>query len=153
MNVIGASVNEHIGFANPPTLEIYIDGFAGSEDFRYQEKKIGSRTLYFAELNGEVRFFAHDPQNEYGYGGRIFHIHMEDGTVRNIPGPWSSRAGVMSAHFRPVVDVTLIAGTRLAGHCTLEIAQEAVDKFLPDWALIEVDDGEKYWRPKHKEYI
>lgn len=153
MNVTGASVNEHIGYINKPTLQLYVQDQAANGDFVYRSRPFGRSTLYFAEFKGEVRFMSHDPNNEYGYGGTIFRIRMEDGTERDVRGPWSSRAGVMSPLFRPVVDVDLIGEYRTAGHVTLEVAQAAVDMFLPDWELIQEQDDEKIWRPKHKAFV
>jgi len=154
MKVLGASVNEHIGYANPPTLELVVDRVSSYDEFVYNTRPFGRSTLYFGVMDGEVHFFSHSPENEYGYGERKFKLTLADGTVRELKGPWSSRAGVMSPLFRPVVDVTLIwAGIKYAGHVTLELAQEAVDKFLPDWELIQEQDDEKIWRPKHKAFV
>ena len=103
MNIISARVNWHSEYDNSPTFEILVDKFPDRKDFRYKEKN----GIYYAELEGLVSFFYYrSPGN--GYGGQKFSIVMEDGTKKDLIGPWSSRSGaVNSIGFGPCLDVFL----------------------------------------------
>lgn len=50
-------------------------------------------TLYFCLEYG--RQFVHNPENQNGYGGRIFRLKLDDGSKVDIKGPWSSRPDVV----------------------------------------------------------
>lgn len=66
-------------------------------------------TFYWAECEGEVSFFAHNPRYEAGYGGSTFtlKVHGED-EPRKVKGPWSSRPSVaMRYGAPPCIDVSI----------------------------------------------
>lgn len=141
MKVLNARVNEMLGYANPPHLELLVDTLDG--EFVYRTIEIDRGTAYFAEADGHVRFMFHNPANENGYAGAVFHVTLEDGSTRDVKGPWSSNPGDMEKLFGiPSIDVSMTADpeafergyTFFAGHVTLELAQSAM-KFVPGWNL------------------
>lgn len=119
------------GYANQPSLRVLVDEVPKG-DLTFEGKKVNSHTLYFAEHDGYVEFYAHDPRDESGYGGRGFKLKVKDnGDEREVQlkGPWSSRAGVMNSHgFTPCLDVAITddegvwarGWTFIAGAITLE---------------------------------
>lgn len=157
MKVLAAKIHKLEGYANPPKLQILVDRLAHLEEFRFRAKDLGSgETAYLAELNGQVEFFLHNPRRETGFGGSVFHIVMEDGSKRDVKGPWSSRAGVMGPLFGLEL-VTVDATDRREdfdrgytfryANVTLEVAQEAMS-LLPGWTLVAEDhSGETWWEP------
>lgn len=90
MRIVSLSVDWHEQFANDPSLLVLVDKIPDHGGLRY---KVLDDRMYFAELGGYVNFFVHCPQQETGYGGRTFHVTLEDGSKRSIKGPWSSRSG------------------------------------------------------------
>lgn len=125
-------------YHNAPTLEMLVDEMP--KDFVYRTNGKG---LYYGEKDGLVSFYFHsgNPERQSGFGGSTFTLPMEDGTVKTLVGPWSSRAGVMNAHgFGPCLDVTLTddpdawerGWTMYAGHCTLAVALEAIQPAVMD---------------------
>jgi hypothetical protein len=90
MRILALKVDWHEKFANDPSLKVLVNKMPEREELRYlclEER------MYFAEKDGYVNFFVHQPRDETGYGGRTFNVTMLDGTKRSIKGPWSSRSG------------------------------------------------------------
>lgn len=145
MEVIGGRIREYPGYANPPTLIVQVDKVPEPDQFIYRKLDMGSYVLYFAEKDGEVRFYSHNLKNESGYGGSTFHLPMEDGSWAHIRGPWSSRAGVMRRFFEDCVDVEIhpIAGHKFYGHVTIAAAQDAIA--YTGLKLVLVDGAEPHW--------
>lgn len=141
MKILNARVNEMVGYANPPHLELLVDTL--DHEFTYRAKQTDHGTAYFAETEGHVRFFHHSPNNERGYGGYVFHITLTDGTTRNVRGPWSSNGEQMEKYFGIQTESVSITDdpavfergyTFRAGHITTELFQTAAP-FVPDWNL------------------
>jgi hypothetical protein len=99
VEIIKTIINMHEGYANPPSLELIVPEYPKAEDFIYSYMNVDYSTLYWAEHNGYVRFFAHNPHNEHGFGGSKFELKLTDGSTRIIKGPWSSRTEVLNRYF------------------------------------------------------
>lgn len=128
MKLINAKVDWRLGWANHPTLNIEVDKVPLHDTLVYQKEKTGAgNVLYWAEHEGYVSFMCHNFTNESGYGGRTFHVKLEDGTTDKVKGPWSSRSGAMNHYFPHSVEVTLTDadGGRYGASVTIEFAQEA----------------------------
>jgi len=144
---------EHKGYSNEHLairLEMTESGFdAIRERMRYQSYKIGSRTLYWAcdEESGFVEFFAHDPSDEVGYGGRIFKVTMQDGSKIEVKGPWSSRNSIMNLYFPHSIEVTITTGeySHYAGSILVEKAGLLIPgyKITTDLAQLVNDNGKE----------
>lgn len=133
MKILKAQINWMDGFGNLPFLEVLVDKIPEKEELRYEHR--GS--IYIAYKGGYASFLLGDPAKiGRGFGGATFHLPMLDGSVTTLVGPWSSRAAGVNYYFpeRCVVDVSITDDektfergyTFLAGHITLELAEEAI---------------------------
>ena len=152
MQPVSCSVEWYEKYANSARLEIGVDSIPDSNRLRYEQKGV----LYFAELEGYVSFYSYTAPGD-GYAGRAFPITMKDGTEKTLKGPWSSRAGVMSPVFRPVLDVVLqpednpYPNIRYGGHVALEFALEAIKLCEESIELVvEWEYGEYIFVPQRK---
>ena len=59
-----------------------------------------STVLYMSQDvdSGYSSFYADDPNNHQGFGGRDVKLPMYDGSVTTLKGPWSSNSAVMNEH-------------------------------------------------------
>lgn len=151
MKVLDAKIYKNERYINPPHLQILVDRIPKQEEMVFKTKKMGENTLYFAEKEGYVRFNTEVPSNREGYGGAIFKYTLEDGTIAEVKGPWSSNASFMAEHFIPSMDVSITDDpkafergyTFFAGHITIELAQTI--KLPKGW---EISNTHKYgWGP------
>lgn len=108
------------------------------DGFIYQKKVLNENSdLYWGtNKDGFVSFFCHDKNNEKGFCERIFTLNMEDNTIVNIRGPWSSRDGAMNKYFPHVMETT-------DGICLSSIliskVEEILEKYYPDKKVIRKD--------------
>jgi hypothetical protein len=82
-------------------------------------------TLYIGTFGDLVKFYAHDPNSETGFGGRTFTLRMRDESEVTIKGPWSSRASVINEYFPELRCSEIIlteegSRSRIAGYCARE---------------------------------
>jgi hypothetical protein len=147
MKLLKAEVDWMQGWANSPRLIVEVD--KTPVHLRYRKKEVGGETVYFAENEGFVAYFSHDPKNERGYGGREFDITLEDGSDVTIKGPWSSRCGVMnSLGFTPSVEVILVENdSRSSGAVTVEFAQQAI-ALINDPRITLVENNKREGEPR-----
>lgn len=144
--ILRVEVEKAIGYANRPTWTVYTDRQPEDRDFLpYTEYPVlrGTRMFIAYGTGGGafVRYLLHNPENEHGYGGRLFRLPVVGG-VAEIVGPWSSRAAVVNAlpvPF-PVVDVTVRSedGTL----ASLAVRADALFRRLPEGFMMleEPDD-------------
>lgn len=119
MQLLDKKLQLHEGYANDAEWRIRVDVMPELSDLRFRKVELGNGyRLYWGELSGFVRFFAYDGPST-GFGGHHFPLTMDDGSVETLIGPWSSRAGVMNAHFPHCVEVGI---NGYAGAVTLEWA-------------------------------
>ncbi len=154
MKVLRAKVDWHEEYMNSPSLILLVDEH--SMDKIIYTQKPG---FYYGEYNGIVSFYAYKSPGE-GYGGREFILPMDTGKKKTLKGPWSSRAGVANLFgFGPVMDVTYTSDiqdfhkgyTLYAGHCTVKIVQDFLDKHYFSWHLVAEDHkGEIVYVPRIK---
>jgi hypothetical protein len=129
MKLLNAEIERHAGYANGPELKLIVDKMTAEEDFVYDEKELDGCTLYFAKHeDGLVRFFSHNHSNERGFAGHVFKLRVQDGSIKELKGPWSSRAGVMNNYFPHCVDCIIEerdTGSRFSSAISLELATKA----------------------------
>lgn len=148
MQILEARVNWMKDYGNYPVLECLVDKIPKREELRYTQ----TAGKYWAEKDGYVSFFYHNPGDETGFGGQVFTLNMFDGSVRNIKGPWSSRCGVMNRYFPHSVSCTMTDDPKVwsrgytfySAHITLELAREAA-KMLGVYMVCDTD--EPTWSP------
>lgn len=147
MEIQNAQIEWHEEFGNDPVLEIEVDEIPAVEAMRFETND--ERSLWFAELDGYVRYYAWTgPKNEGGFGGREYPITTVEGEEVVLRGPWSSRAGVVNRVFEPhCVDVHITTSPKvlqrgymwMGGSVTLDIAREAAAECYPDVRLQQVE--------------
>ena len=130
---------------NPPGLRILFN------DITFEGKYRRKANYYYAEDRGLARFFAYSGPGE-GYGGCTFVIPMEDGTTKELIGPWSgNRTGVKELGFGEVFNAAITDDPKvmdhgcafLSGAVTEDVFTEAI-KFYngkhPDAPIQSVSD-------------
>lgn len=116
-------------------LVITVDHIPSLDEYRFDSFETDQGTvLYVAEHNDFVKFFAHNPNAENGFGGATFELTMRDGSVRTIKGPWSSRASVINEYF-PELECTEVVlktadrpNSRLHGAVRTTVIADLVDR-------------------------
>jgi hypothetical protein len=148
MDIYDAKVNPHKGYENMPSLEVFLrDRTPDRNELRYKTKKVDNSTLYFAEKDGYVSFFLHNPRDQTGYGGSTFEVTLIDGTKVRVKGPWSSRAAVMNNYFQPhcMECVFYQEGQRkysgVAGAIAMPLAQKVLQQYQPNWFYFRTMDS------------
>jgi hypothetical protein len=102
-----------------PVLTLSKDVREVMKGMKYVAKQVACAqecTLYWGQTNGFVSFYAHIPDDESGYGGRVVDLTMMDGSVRKVKGPWSSRPDIMNEEgFPPCVDCIVLCPMGTSG--------------------------------------
>ncbi len=146
MKILKAKINWFNDFCNSPTLQILVDTIPDCELLRYKKKG----PLYYAELDGYVNFYYYTNPDE-GFGGRKFHIILEDSSEVVLKGPWSSSASFMNgAGFTPCMEINITAElesfergfTFCAAAITVEKAKEAL-RFIQGGSLIKIANNNR----------
>jgi len=158
-HILDATLREDTQF--PKTeLVVLVDEEVPLSDFRFER----AGNIWYGEKNGMVEFFAwSETADHQGYGGQSFRLTMADGEDVVLPGPYSSRAGVVNLHgFGPVVNAIVTddrdcfddewtMNHRLC--LTLDAATYAVSLIDDDVELVEetkFSDDEPYYIPRMK---
>ena len=146
MKVIKARINWNDGYANAPELQILVDRIPELSEFVFNKKG----PLYFAELDGAVKFFYYDRPGD-GYGGCNFTVKLDTGEEVILKGPWSSNSVAMnSAGFTDSIPVSMTdkpeafekGYTFYASHITVDLAKEACKK-IQGACMLKISE-EKY---------
>lgn len=93
MQIIKGRVNWNEGWNNGPHFELLIDAIPMDEELTYKKIPENGGVTYFAELDGYVHFFYSNSNRTGGCGGVC---RLEDGTIEQVGGAWSSRAGAVN---------------------------------------------------------
>jgi len=129
MKILKAQLDWMGTWSNTPDLRVLVEGMPDRKLLRYQQHNY----LYYAHLDGLARFYHYARPGE-GFGGRIFEITLQDGTVKNLKGPWSSNSGSINRHFNPhCVEVAWADdgkwnSTFVAGAMTVEFLKEQISE-------------------------
>ena len=142
---------------NDARIIVLVDKRPDYSKLRYKTvKKTGNKESIWACHDNIVNFYYLDGSDKEGYGGRTFTLTMEDGTKRNIVGPWSSRCGIFNkcSELEPCTEVLIRvpdSGNGNYAHMTVKSVNEALAKFIhPDIQLTKVVkwEHEIYYRLK-----
>lgn len=149
MTITSASIDDPStrGYANPPRLRLGMDALP---DFTYEVLERGNRSrIFWAEANGLVQFYMHNPQNETGFGGCRFLFTLTSGARVEVKGPWSSRSSVMNdLGFPHSVECEVFTQDGDSHHLSVLVstARDALAAHCPDWVLEQdpTDDETSY---------
>ncbi len=116
MQVLHKRINWMARWANKPVLEVHVDRWPRLHEFRHQRVRLeDGNDIYWAELDGAVHFLYHEKKDETGYGGATFSLTLEDGSVVDVHGPWSSNSRAMNLFFLPSHEATIFEGANTGG--------------------------------------
>lgn len=159
MSITDIKVDWMAGCANMPMIEVHLSKAPPGIDEIPHKQKTNSdgSVLYYGQKEGFVSYFCEN-SNKEGFGGRSFDILMEDGSIKTLVGPWSSRASVMNEEFvAACVEVTFnydgnpYPSLKYAGAMSVVNIIEALSKLSPEIELFPVEQyGELHWIPKVK---
>lgn len=117
--ITSASIEWYDEAMNRPKFHIDIYPSKSPVQRIYKAFPLKDGTMYVWEEPGGVLvdYFYENPLNQQGYGGRVFEIQLEDGTKREVKGPWSSRAGCVNdiPGAPKIVDVCIVNDYYRAG--------------------------------------
>lgn len=142
MQIIEAKIDWMRGYANYPNLVITVDRLPDRKNLRYETRKEGTNTAYFAQDGDFITFFYHIPSNENGYGGSVFPITLKNGESISVRGPWSSNSQYMNMYFTPSVEVSIIErdgpyrNVNFAGHIRMGKAIELIESLGESYEII-----------------
>lgn len=159
MSITDIKVDWSAGWANMPTVMVHLSKAPPGIYEIPHKQKINSdgSALYYGQKEGFVSYFCED-NDKSGFAGRSFDILMEDGSIKTLVGPWSSRASVMNEEFGVAcVEVTFdyddnpYSSLKYAGAMSVIYLIEAFSKLNPEIELFPVEQfGELHWLPKVK---
>lgn len=145
MKILDLDVDPMKGFGNMPRLILVVDKLPDLKDLVYKVQSIGDNTLYWAEKEGYVSFFLHNPKDESGFGGRVFTLLLESGEKIKIAGPWSSRSSVTNIYFPHSVECAYHEEKReltaYAGNVLVSKVESLIEEFRPEWFLFGYNDS------------
>lgn len=121
-----------------PYFEFKVDSIPKLEELTFEQKG----GAYFAEQDGFVRYFYHNPNNELGYGGRAFNLNLPTGMVK-IVGPWSSNSKAMNyLGFKKSVEANLLSqGTSIFSAVTWDLVYSYFNSLTDcEICIVEYDD-------------
>jgi hypothetical protein len=110
-------------------MQILVDSIPKRHRIRYIKKG----PIYYGELEGYVHFIYYERPGE-GFGGAEYKMHMQDGSVKVLKGPWSSSASTVNGlGLGPCADVSMTDDpkvfkrgyTYLARSITMPLMEEA----------------------------
>lgn len=137
MKLLDAKVEWYPEFDNDPELQILVNFIPDSRQIIHNVLEISPGLyLYYGQKYEYVSYLLADESNKRGFGGKEFVVKTGDGD-KYIPGPWSSRAGVVNKLTNvQCVDVHITnepkafarGYTFSTGAVTVEFAREAANK-------------------------
>jgi hypothetical protein len=95
MNILDVQVDWSEEYDNDPTLRVVVDKAPDLNKLPHVAVPLDGGTMYVALQDGVCHFLC-STGDKSGYGGRKFDLTMADGRVKQVIGPWSSRAGVVN---------------------------------------------------------
>lgn len=140
MKAIGAEINWHSYYMNDPTLVIHVDKFDDNL-LEWSHRQLGDSGLYYAETKLGWVHYLYYVRPDRGYGGSTFTIKMEDGTYKDLKGPWSSNYMAVNVHLGEdrVLDVVAKVGeySLRSMSCTMDVVEQCLQEFLPDIEIVK----------------
>ena len=153
MKILAARVRWNESWGNTPDMEVLVDNMPDESSMVFEEKA----GLYLAIQNGYASYMYYNEPGD-GYGGRVFTVKMQDGSIRRLTGPWSSRAGCVNAggFDTQIMDVSMtdnaetfnsrgMKGCFIAGAITLDLAVSAAK--MARCTLAQIIGNEPAWHP------
>lgn len=122
-------IQDGLNLHNKPEVRIELHP-AMWERWDEQPKSYEQRgSLYFGVNDvGVAHFFAYDEPGR-GFGGAKYVLPMNDGTTKELIGPWSSRSAVMNnAGFEHSVEVNIKGKYNMASNMTIKALEKLVNQ-------------------------
>lgn len=148
VRILRAQVNWMLGWANDPRLRLLLDRLPELDEYVYSFVPTGDKEgegLYWAEVDGVVRFYFWSGKPDRGFGGRHYTIRLDDETVVTLKGPWSSGPSVLNNHFPHCMDVSLTddpgvferGHTYFAGNVLVDVVREQLQWVRPELSICD----------------
>jgi len=127
-----ADINAHHKDSWGPTIEMEVDQefLPKSEDYRFKKLELNDGTMYVGRAGMFGAFFSYNKPGN-GFGGRTYRITMEDGSTKDLIGPWSGRVGLINAEYVPSEHLVEVIINRSYYYISLEAAEELVKSYFP----------------------
>ena len=145
-------------WGNEPVLQILVEKVFDISEFKYDVKEGLKTDIYFAQLDGQVSYFAHNRNDETGFSGRTFGLPpAEENRVipYTIKGPWASRSSAMNNHFLHSMEASLIDEEEgFKRGFTFYSSAVTIDMALEAFNVIHLNTGDAYalaFSEKHNE--
>lgn len=139
--IVGLSVDWRVDYSNPPRLFVHVSYADLHVDSAWSAYPTDGGTMWVRPLGGgRWEYLHHRRRDEHGFGGRVFHLRQEDGTIARVRGPWSSNTdSVRRVTGLHLMEVTLVdaRGCMRAAAYEPAVLQEAADR-LRAAVLIEL---------------
>jgi len=160
MKALKLRVDWMFGWMNSARIQLLVDRLPPYQDLRWHnyplhtnhtdENKNG-HGLYLARHGGYVNMLSYRGPSE-GYGGRHFHLQMDDGTERTLIGPWSGNSGFCNSYYSApgeeyghITECRITEETHVwkegftfySGHVEVPWLREAMATLRPDLQLVE----------------
>lgn len=156
-SIIKTSVNWFHGYANSPTLEVYVDDEMPPQSeyvYSIDRNDSGGGMLISTNKHPWVRFvYIDNPTFDPIRGGALSgEYKLEGGSILRTRSGWSSRAGVLNRDYNTrIIEVTVITpgGTRWAGYA-LDVDWLLENVELPEGVYLVREarfNEEPYWIP------
>jgi hypothetical protein len=151
--VLDVKPDWHENFDNRPGFQVLLSALPDVNDHIYVTDGKGH---YRSQVDDYVTYMFSDGKPTHGYGGRQFRLKMEDGTIREFKGGWSSNADAINKSF-PDLDSILEAsvtndvevmkrGYTFSGAVTVRsILEWWLDNQRVDWGLALLYDDYSVW--------
>lgn len=119
-------------------LDRFSTGMSGAV---YRQVPVDGESFYYS-INGDVvHYLYHNPKNETGFGGHVYDLTMEDGSIHYIKGPWSSRNGV----FHELVPNVDVVACITEGLVVCNVRKEVLERLGFNFKL-DMSGREKSWK-------
>jgi len=87
MNILDAKIYWYIGYANQPRLHLLVDKLQLNSEFKWRKLN----DFLWTENENFIKFYL-ESENKGGFGGAVFNLPMEDGSIYKLEGPGASRS-------------------------------------------------------------
>lgn len=155
MKITGVEIDWMEDYGNNPAITVVVnENLPRYYDVVWRKKG----NLYYSILDcGIIKKFYHSPTNQRGFNGSTFKLPMEDGTIEEVVGPWSSRAEAINEMTDiNACDISLKienTGNRYGSLCIIkEVLQNVFDTYMPG-IIIENTKHNEYIVPKSQKEI
>ncbi|MBW1723185.1 MAG: hypothetical protein JRJ78_14155 [Deltaproteobacteria bacterium] len=99
---------------NTHSIQLLVDHIP--KQVKHKKVAYGSHVFYWGERDGYVHFLSLDEHDHSGFGGSTIPVLMQDGSVEELKGPWSSSSTTMNRYFPASVEVSITDSEDVFNH-------------------------------------